>query len=643
MGAQSDKKPTPNVAAVRSAIDNAEPMPELFRDDPEPGQPRNGMLPGKWEPDALGLPPDCPVIPLGFDGDVLWLLDPQGQLCAYTDPFGQGKTALLFKGRLDYLKWAWPKRKKVGENDDGSPIFKIDGWKNEDVRDAMIQACAPLGPWHAQERVRGRGTWRGPGGDLVIHCGHKVVLPRLPAKQQNQPPGMLDELVYPARPAIPRPDPGPIDERQNPAKFLRPLLERWNWARGRVDAHLLMGWIGAAYLGAALDQRPVIYMVGDKGVGKSEMQKLLKKLFGSWLIHSDDTTAAGIYQQLGQDCLPVAIDEFEGKADSRKAKAVLELARAAYSGGKLDRGGDRHQGVQFMLRSAFLFSSINTPPLEPQDLSRLALLRLQKLPPGARYEPPSDGALEMIGRQILRRVIDQWERFPATLKAYRDHLQAHGMDARGCDTFGTLLACADLIEHDGFKEESLMAPDDGDMRPWGELLAIASMIEFEDAAENWRGCLDYMLGVPVEAWRNGTRKTVGQMLEAVWEKEDGSHHSDIVALRRELSAAGLGFVRKGGRDGDWLAVPNQDPALRRLFDGTKWQGEPGASMWAGALRQAPRGDVYEVDQTRINGRKAKCTLIKLSALYGPGGMMTDDEPPDPRPASSMGPPSLPDP
>jgi hypothetical protein len=90
-------------------------------------------------------------------------------------------------------------------------------------------------------------------------------------------------------------------------------------------------------------------------------------------------------------------------------------------------------------------------------------------------------------------------------------------------------------------------------------------------------------------------------------------------------------------------VPNQDPALRKLFEGTKWQGDPGASVWAGALRQAPRGEIYEVDQARINGRMAKVTLIKLEALYGPGGIMAEppDDPPDSNPA--MGPHPDPDP
>lgn len=630
------------VDRVRADLLAAEALPSLFRDDPEPGEPRNGILPGEWTPNALGLPPDCPVIPLGFDGDVLWLLDPTGQICAYTDPFGQGKTAMLFKGRLDYLKWAWPKTRKVGETPEGKPVFKTEGWKNEDVRDAMVQACGALGPWNAVDRVRGRGAWCGPDGELIVHCGRKVVMPRMP---KPHPPGMIDEHVYPARPAIPGPDPGPLPEGKNPAKLLRPFLESWNWKRGRIDAHLMLGWIGVAFLSGALAQRPICFVVGDKGVGKSTLQKFIKALFRTWLMDTVDTTAAGIYQRMGQDALPVAIDEFEGKSDTRKAKAVLELARASYSGGDTNRGGDRHQGVTFEMRSAFLFSSINTPPLEPQDLSRMAFLHLQRLKPDAGSILPSDNVLAQLGNAVLRRLIDQWPRFNETLAAFREELgRNRRFDARAKDTFGTLLACADMIEFDGWDGEKslerLSAPDnDGDVKPWHELLDPTTMVEFEDATENWQACLDYMLSAPVEAWRGGQKRTVGQVLDAVAEKEDG--YTDIKRIRHELAAAGLGFVRKRPREGgDWLAVPNQDPQLRKLFDGTKWAGEPGASVWQNALRQAPKGEIYEVDQTRINGRKCKVTLIKLDALYGPGGIMTDDDPPE---APSLGPPLHPDP
>ncbi len=632
----------PDTAGVRADLEAARPVASvrrLFDGDPEPGEPRNGILPGQWAPNALGLPPDCPVTPLGVDGDTMWLMDPIGQVCAYVIPFGQGHTALLFKGRDKFLKWAWPKCKKVGEHPDGKPIFKSDGWKNEDVRDAIISACTAMGPWDGVERLRGRGAWRGPGDTLVMHCGHDIVLA---GHKRPQPPGVIDGYVYPARPQIPRPAPAPVEADRNPAKLLRTLFESWNWARPRVDAHLLIGWIAVAFLGAALEHRPIIYITGDAGMGKSTLQEILKMILREWLIQAVDTSAAGLYQHVGHDCVAIAVDEFEGEADTRKAEAVLKLARQAYSGGLMLRGGDRHHGVQFMARSAFLFSSINTPPLEPQDLSRMGVLQLHKLPADATEPEISPGALAMIGDQILGRLVKEWERLPYTLKAFRDEMKRGGMDARGADTFGTLLACADLIEFDGWDEERLCAPNsEGDIRPWSEILAASTMFEFEDRLENWRNCLDYMLSVPVEAWRSGNRSTVGQALYDWYHEKD--FDNDVVKIRILLGQAGLGLQRNPGKD-DWLAVPNNNPLLRKLLEGSKWQGKPGASVWKGALRQGAKGALWQMGQCRINGVKAKCTLISLSHLYGPGGIMTDDPPAAPPDLSpSMGFQSNPDP
>ncbi len=80
----------------------------------------------------------------------------------------------------------------------------------------------------------------------------------------------------------------------------------------------------------------------------------------------------------------MAIDELEASAVSRKASEIVDLARVASSGGTISRGGADHEGVQFTLRNAFLFSAINPPPMEPADRSRMAILNLGKIDKTAR-------------------------------------------------------------------------------------------------------------------------------------------------------------------------------------------------------------------------------------------------------------------
>ena len=154
---------------------------------------------------------------------------------------------------------------------------------------------------------------------------------------------------------------------------------------------------------------------------------------------------------------------------------------------------------------------------------------------------------------------------------------------------------------------------DGELVDWRELLRADSMAEFEDAAENWRLCLDHLLSVPVEAWRGGTRKTVGQVLNEYLTK---SSEMSLTEARTLLSQAGLTIVmRDQYLQQAWLAVPNQNPLTRNLFAGSKWAGEVGCGVWAGALRQGP-SDFLEPGQCRINGLKCRATLVHLGRLYG---------------------------
>ena len=58
-------------AAVKDA-EAGERLLEIGRGDPIPGgnyvtADNQVIRPGEWEPDEYGLPPDCPVLPLGTD------------------------------------------------------------------------------------------------------------------------------------------------------------------------------------------------------------------------------------------------------------------------------------------------------------------------------------------------------------------------------------------------------------------------------------------------------------------------------------------------------------------------------------------------------------------------------------------------
>lgn len=251
----------------------------------------------------------------------------------------------------------------------------------------------------------------------------------------------------------------------------------------------------------------------------------------------------------------------------------------------------------------------------------MALLRLR--PIDHRTPPPqlAPSRLKAIGQHLLKRMLAEWPRFFATWHAFRAELAAGGMDGRGQDTFGTLLACADMALYKGWNEERLSACHDGDLKPWSSILAAANVAEFEDATENWRGCLSHMLSVTPEPWRNSSTVSAGQILSDYW---NNTAEGDFSTAKKQLAKVGLALVKVGRTSRpNYLAVPNQGVLTRSLFAGSKWAGDMGASVWAGALRQA-EDHLFKVDRARVNGVICRCTLLSLEALYGEGGLMAEN-------------------
>jgi len=613
VSAASREAKDPDLDAVKAAIleaeaDEGDALLAIGKQDPLPGRSfktSNGDMiePGIWTPDALGLPPDCPVLPLGTDEGMFFFLDTIGQMRALKDgELGQAGINSLFMGRHWYLYAMFPKK-----NADGI----VTSWRPEKAREVLMGACARKGSWSALNSVRGRGMWKGRDGRLILHCGD-----RLFSARGEEPLGELENKIYPTRPPIARPWPNHLGGKAGPALRLLPHFNTWQWVRKELDPVLLMGWIGVGFLGAAVGNRPASYVLGDKATGKSALHADLKGLFGEWLVHTADTTAAGLYQLLKFDCIPVSIDEFEAKADNRKTKAVIELMRLSYTGAPMNRGGDNHKGTQFHGRSAFQFSSIVMPPMEPADLSRLAILRLKRQPPGAVRPIIPEEELAELGRKILRRLMDGWHRFHATLTQWREFLASCGHEGRGQDTFGTLMAVADLvIDHDAEKLGLALAANAENFEAWRPILTAESMSEVADASENWKLCLSHLMNKRIEAWRGGTRHTVGELLTEYWEADTSDKDAiSFAQVRKQLEQTGLTIMKPTDRTGHYeLLVPISNTSLHEVFRDSKWAGELGAGSWTGSLRQAP-DEIWRDASARINGQKAKGTAFALKDI-----------------------------
>lgn len=442
-------------AVIAAAADSPEPAPDMRRPKATDAAKAGAQY------DTKPLPDDCPVIPLGHMAGVNYVLDHAGQLRPLSADCRKGEIMMLF-GAIG-IPWLVQEYPQYAAAKDGQPPY-IKGFDQTKVQEAMIIACAKKALFNPVGRERGRGAHPGPGGELVLHCGDRVLIAgernlgnRKPKPLSQHPVGLFGRYVYSAYEGIT--PPAAVAAPRETGEAILQLIQQWRWA-DPVFALLIVGFIVAAPFGGALHWRPHMWIVGPSGAGKSTLHQILRGLMGPWAISTEDATEAGLRQKLNQDTLAVLFDEFEPTESNRTVMdKVVKLARAASSGesGAI-RGGADHKATSFVARSCFLFSSIQYQALEAQDRNRMAIVTLSKIPSKtAKLKIPPD--LEDIGNRIRRRVADQWHRYPDTLSAYQSKMLDQGFSAREQDTYGVLLACADLVLHDG-EPDPLTLTDD---------------------------------------------------------------------------------------------------------------------------------------------------------------------------------------
>lgn len=573
---------------------------------PERGKPLDGIKPGEWIDDgftdATGyLPYNCPVRPLGYDGEHFYFVDTMGQVFNSGDgALGVERLQKLFAGHEEWLDWAFPAFDKGG---------KVTGFKSEMVRRALFAACRQRGAWSSTDMVRGRGAWRDSQGKLLLHCGDHMWI-----DGEIEDTGEYGDYLYVRRPRSMSPWADPVQPEDNPATEVVKILRTWNMDRGDVDAILMLGSIGVAMLGGALDWRPSLFIVGDAGTGKSELTGkfgLLKAILGRMMVSTTNASEAGLYQLVGHDSVPIAIDELEGEDGQDQAQRVIKMARDAASGSVRIRGGQNHKGVEFQAQSTFFFSGINPPPLPPASLTRLAIIQLLPLKATSNKAPVLPAA-ETVGPRLLRVLADGWDKLHYHLEDYSNILREHGHDSRGQKTFGTFLAVAHtMLGDEGLK--ALGLPYD-DLSLWGQWLAADKLPELEGKSATWEQCLGAILTSVIDNFTGGQRRTVAQELERLREdREQGFNDT-----RDKLAAIDLGL--HGTKAQPMLCIPNQSRILAKALTGTPFSSGTQGS-WNYAFRRGEPGIVHskiDVGGGRIDnrvtvaGRQVRCCFIDLN-------------------------------
>lgn len=601
--------------AIEDTIDPHDPDPNL----PRPDADGNMIKPGQWDGAPFSkMPDDCPVKVVGRDADgVVYCISTTGHMRAM-QKWDMPALADLFAPRLNTMMYFWPGFGEVKVTEDGVEQKKlmVKRVERDKLMMCLVNDAARKPDFDPHTQHRGRGGWQDEQGRFIWHSGGWLWTSN-GRKLERSRPAQHEGFLYTRMAATIEPWQEPVSAEESPAKRILADLKTWNWERPYLDPILLLGWIATALMGGALKARPIVFTTGGAGVGKSTLQELMKNALKGVVTTSVNTTAAGIYQRAKHDSLPFMVDELESKAGSTRAESVIELARVAYTGGDISRGGQDHEATTFTAQQSFLFSAINAPPMGSQDKSRMALLNLSRLDRANGIGRKLTVSVDTDGRMMLRQVMDGWTDFQGRLlQNYWDALAAQGLDSRAIDTFGTLLAAAELlVGPDALEEAGLPVTEHQRL---GEIVASATALERAENLDNWHKCLDLLFQASIDAYREGIKPTIGGVCELLRVGPNAGGW-DAAGARERLQLVGLGAIDAGklkGRPefGPLLAVPADGPMLQRIFSDTEFL----KGVWYTALKQAPRDivlrDLGNAQKVKINGSTKHCLLIDLEAF-----------------------------
>lgn len=223
--------------------------------------------------------------------------------------------------------------------------------------------------------VRGRGGWI-DDGRRVIHTGDKLIVDGKTEALHK----FKSKFTYCQAFNLEHDNISPL-KNDEAIKFLE-LCKLLPWERP-IHTFLFAGWCVAAPICGAMPWRPHVWLTGESGVGKSWiLEHVVKRALGQWAkFVQSNTTEAALRQMLHIDALPVMFDEFESEDwdATTRVRKILELSRQASSdsGAVIAKGGADGEALLFMIRSMFMFSSVNTLLSKQSDISRITTLNLK--------------------------------------------------------------------------------------------------------------------------------------------------------------------------------------------------------------------------------------------------------------------------
>lgn len=439
----------------------------------------------------------------------------------------------------------------------------------------MIRRAA-LAPIYSPAITRGSGAWV-ENGVIVINTGESILYggKRMPLFQRKT------EFVYEKKKLVPYTTTDPLTAEAS-SGLLR-VVDHIDFTRS-VHSRLLAGWLLLAPFGGALNWRPHAWLTGTQGSGKTHvLERIVYPMVGEYGLRGLGTsTTAGIRQGLGNCSICVTIDEAE--PDTKKKAELIEdllsMARQASSGSELSadilHGTQEGLGMQWIVKSMFLFASIGPGLNHTADKSRVSLLKLATPLRGDKENRAVNFKKLKAAESVITPVwVNSFHARTLTildevLKAIaiftEQTTQIMGTQRQG-DQYGTLLAGSYMVDHD-------TAPTAAEARDYVVSFDLDSPEE-PDEKEDEELCIDEILSFKIEVAT--VKMSIGAWLRYWFEKEsilipngEFSDLGDIESSRvkRGLEEFGVKPVVKGDQYFIYIAIGHTE--VKKMLRSTPW-------------------------------------------------------------------------
>ncbi|MCA3246520.1 MAG: toprim domain-containing protein [Azospirillum sp.] len=570
------------VAWLRSAAVPFDPAPPPEpAPEPEPhDEPDDEPAAPPPVPRQSGQPDDMPFRVLGFDdGDYFYLPKGTKQVVALSSSGHTWKNLL----QLAPLDWWESRFSGLAKANELAAANALMNWAHKE------------GTFYP-ERLRGRGAWL-EGEGTVYHMGQFAMLGPERVDLFRASASNIYPAARPMRRVLLDVPPAPTAD----AKRIVELCQRLNW-ENPLSAVALAGWIVIAPVCGALAWRPHIWITGGAGSGKTtvlfDIVWRLIQAFGEKF--EGNTTEAGIRQSIGNDALPVLLDEAEAESEKAQARmgAILDLARLASSGSTVSKGTVSGEAISFTVRSAFCFSSIEHSIKQHADETRITKLVLRK-----RSDAEANADYKRLMADIRAWLTPEfasamflrtWLHIDALLANVATCVDAAAQelrDRRAADQIGTLIA-GYVHLHTTKRITFDQAVEFVRRYDWSEHTAIAAKSDKDRLLER-------ILTTRLMVTSSGANKnaTLAELIVAARDDADERVVNKDDA-RRQIAPLGIKVTDKGV-----LIAASCQRFGREVLRGTQWESD-----WSRPLRELP-GAIKTETEYFAPGLRSRATLL----------------------------------